>query len=79
MSFGLSLFAGMFLFSAGSLTVLGWLVFLPLFVGSTGHFALAIYSLLPEKVEGADAVVKETPAKEKEGLKPAPETAGAQS
>jgi hypothetical protein len=47
MAFGLSIFGGMYLFGAAPLSVLGWLVCLPLFVGSTGHIALALYEMFP--------------------------------
>lgn len=49
MSFGLSIFAGAFLFSAGSLSVIGWLCMVPLFVGATGHTAISVYNLIPER------------------------------
>ena len=40
---GLAIFAGSFLFGPGALTVLGWLVMLPMFVGCVGILALTIY------------------------------------
>lgn len=68
MSFGLAVFAGSFLFAAGSLTVIGWLVCVPLFIGATGHTAISVYNLIPER--------KKKDAKdEKEGLKPQEQTA----
>ena len=68
MSFGLAVFAGSFLFSAGTLSVIGWLVTIPLFIGATGHTAISVYNLIPE--------AKEKPAKdEKQGVKPQTATA----
>lgn len=48
---GLAIYAGAFLFGAGSLTVLGWVVMVPIFAGCTFSIAHDIYSLLPEREE----------------------------
>ena len=74
MSFGLAILAGSFIFGAGSLTVIGWLVAVPLFLGSTGHVALSIYNMIPERKK--DGV--QTPADEKNNKKPGTQTANAQ-
>jgi len=66
MSFGLAILAGSFLFGAGSLTVIGWLVALPLFVGSTGHVALSIYNMIPERKDNKVSA----PAGERDQHKP---------
>ena len=69
MSFGHAVFSGALLFSAGSLTTIGWLVAVPLFIGSTAHVSLSVMNLIPEKKEGS---VK---ADEKSGKKPQQATA----
>ena len=69
MAFGLTIFAGSILFGAGSLTVIGWLVTLPLFLGASAHVCLSVYNMIP--------VIKEaTPTlSEKDRLKPSTQTA----
>lgn len=66
MAFGLAVFAGSFLFGAGTLSVVGWLVTAPLFLGATGHVALSIYNMLPErkdkKVKGEVEIDAKKPA-----------------
>jgi len=66
MSFGLAVFAGSFLFSAGTLSVVGWLVTIPLFIGATGHTALSVYNLIPEGKEKPAVDPKEEINKTKE-------------
>ena len=56
---GLAVFAGSYLFSAGSLTALGWVIMLPLFAGSTGHILIGLYNLIPQSVK--DKVSKAGP------------------
>ena len=63
MAFGLTVFAGSFLFGSGSLGVLGWVITLPLFVGASAHTAISVYNLLPERK-------KDAKADEKQGIKP---------
>ena len=58
---GIAVFSGAYVFS-GALTVLGYIAFGSMLVGSTGAIACKIVSWLPEK--------KDKPATEKEGLKP---------
>ncbi|GAB4161719.1 MAG: hypothetical protein Fur003_5040 [Candidatus Dojkabacteria bacterium] len=52
---------------SGSLTVLGYLIFVPMLVGATGSLACLITNAWPEK--------KAVPANEKEGVKPQTATA----
>ena len=61
--FSLAVFAGAMIFTPGSLTVLGWVVFGPMLVGSTAGITAVILSLLPEK--------KEVSIDEKANVKPA--------
>ena len=70
MAFGLTIFAGSFLFGAGTLSVIGWLVTLPLFLGASGHVALSVYNMIPESKEKA----AEVPASEKNNIKPNTQT-----
>lgn len=48
---GLAVFGGSLLFGAGSLTVLGWCVALPMFLGGTGIVTLNVIAMLPEKAQ----------------------------
>lgn len=68
-AFGLAIFAGSLLFGAGTLSVLGWAVALPLFVGSTGIVALTVHSMIPERSGN------EVPADEKNNRKNKTQTA----
>jgi len=68
-SFSLATFAGSFLFGAGSLTVLGWVVMLPMFLGGTLGLATVIIAVIPEGKS------KEVPASEAQGVKPTAQTA----
>jgi hypothetical protein len=62
MSFGLAVFAGALLFTGGPLTVLGYIVAVPLFAGSLIHFGLSVKSMIPEKKEETAAQTTEAPA-----------------
>lgn len=66
MSFGLAVLAGSFIFGGGALGITGWLISLPLFIGSCGVFAVSAYNLIPERkrIEAATDV-------EMQGRKPA--------
>jgi len=68
---GIAIYAGALLFGAGTLTVLGWFIAVPMFAGAVGHVALGVYNYFPKgKKVGKD---------EKEGIKPGLETVGAES
>ena len=62
-SFSLATFAGSFLFGGASLTILGWVVMAPMFIGGTLGVTAVILTLIPEsKAKEAKSEV--------EGLKP---------
>jgi len=48
---GLSVYAGTFLFGAGALSVLGWIIMIPLFLGALGVVGMAIYGFIGSKEE----------------------------
>jgi len=66
MTFGLAVWSGYLLFSAGSLVTIGYVFAIPLFAGSTAHCVISVINFLPKR----DGKKADTPASEKEGIKP---------
>lgn len=62
---GLGVFAGSFIFGAGTLTILGWTVFAPLLAGSVGLASVSCYDLYQSFINRPKKVKSEVKVDEK--------------
>jgi len=66
---GLAVFAGSFIFSAGALTVLGWAIFGPMFIGALGLIGVTCYAFVTSFKKDEKKVEKKDGEKERDQKK----------
>ena len=73
---GLAIYAGAMVFGPMGLSVLGWCIFGPIFVGAVGKVLCVSYEAFKDPVANAANSIKDKFSSEKDGMKP--EAAAAQ-